>query len=297
MPIRRLRLLTAAAATVLLLCGLHYYEINTLTARTTAQQRHARTEPLPQQHAAGAVPLPSSSLPPPPPSQLAARSDPLTQSRRAAIVEAFVHSWRGYERHAWGYDELRPVSNKPNDAWGGFAVTMIDALDTAYLMNLTAEFGRATDWLAAHLVVDRDHYVSVFEHTIRVFGGLLSAFDLSGDERLLRLAVAAATRLLPAFKESDGLPSAQVNTRSGERRSHGWAPGKILSEAGSVQLEFMRLYTILSVRMMPSARARPTLAHHGTMRRPRLAVALAGPIRRRARSYALIVCVGGARAW
>lgn len=177
-------------------------------------------------------------------------------SRRAAIVEAFVHSWRGYERHAWGYDELRPVSNKPNDAWGGFAVTMIDALDTAYLMNLTAEFGRATDWLAAHLVVDRDHYVSVFEHTIRVFGGLLSAFDLSGDERLLRLAVAAATRLLPAFKESDGLPSAQVNTRSGERRSHGWAPGKILSEAGSVQLEFMRLYTILSVRMMPSARAR-----------------------------------------
>ena len=67
--------------------------------------------------------------------------------RRATIVEAFRHSWNGYERHAWGVDELRPLSNTSNDAWGGFAVTMIDGLDTAYLMGLRAEFSRAVGWL------------------------------------------------------------------------------------------------------------------------------------------------------
>ena len=45
------------------------------------------------------------------------------------------HTWKGYETHAFGHDEIRPVTNRTNDSWGGLAVTLIDALDTLMLMG------------------------------------------------------------------------------------------------------------------------------------------------------------------
>jgi hypothetical protein len=62
------------------------------------------------------------------------------------------------------------------------AVTMIDSLDTLWVMGLLAEFGEARDWIRDHLTFQNVRSVSVFETTIRVLGGLLSAHDLSGDE-------------------------------------------------------------------------------------------------------------------
>ena len=168
---------------------------------------------------------------------------PQAHSRQMKIKEAFEHSWAGYERYAWGKDELMPLSDKANDAWGGFAVTMVDGLDTAIIMGLRNESRRAIEWLDRNLDLNHSHFVSVFEMTIRVLGGLLSAFDLSNDPRLLKLAVSAADRLLAAFGEN-GLPSAQLNMHTGERRQHNWARGPILAEVGSVQLEFQRLATI-----------------------------------------------------
>ena len=97
------------------------------------------------------------------------------QQRQDAIRSAFVHSWTAYERFAWGHDELHPLTNRSNDVWGGFAVTMVDALDTAKLMGLEAEFGRAVTWLDGHFTMRRDHWVNVFELSIRVLGGLLGA--------------------------------------------------------------------------------------------------------------------------
>ena len=79
--------------------------------------------------------------------------------------------------------------------------------------------------------------------TIRLLGGLLGAYDLSGDARLLRLATAAGDQLLGAFNpDGTGLPAAQLNMRTGARvRQHPWARGVILAEVGSVQLELTRL--------------------------------------------------------
>ena len=94
--------------------------------------------------------------------------------RRDAIREAFVHSWTAYERFAWGHDELQPLTNTSNDVWGGFAVTMIDCLDTAKIMGLHAEFERMVAFLDTNFTMQRDHYVSVFELSIRVLGGLLA---------------------------------------------------------------------------------------------------------------------------
>ena len=51
-------------------------------------------------------------------------------SRQRAVVEEFMHAFEGYRRVAWGHDEVRPESNITNDSWGGFAVTLIDAMDS-----------------------------------------------------------------------------------------------------------------------------------------------------------------------
>jgi hypothetical protein len=46
-----------------------------------------------------------------------------------------LHSWRGYEKYAWGNDELCPVTLKGKNGFGGLGATMIDALDTLHMMG------------------------------------------------------------------------------------------------------------------------------------------------------------------
>ena len=189
---------------------------------------------------------------PPPPRETApplreiAPASTENMRRRDAVREAFVHSWTAYERFAWGHDELKPLTNTSNDVWGGFAVTMIDCLDTAKIMGLDAEFERMVAFLDTNFTMQRDHYVSVFELSIRVLGGLLGAFDVSGgDPRLLRMADEAGTALLGAFpRDGDGLPAAELNIVKAHRRNHPWA-GSNLAEVGSVQLELGRLAAVL----------------------------------------------------
>jgi hypothetical protein len=55
--------------------------------------------------------------------------------RRESIRAAMLHAWRGYERHAWGMDELCPVSQKGKNSFGGLGATMIDAMDTLHMMG------------------------------------------------------------------------------------------------------------------------------------------------------------------
>ena len=49
----------------------------------------------------------------------------------------------------------------------------------------------------------------------RVLGGLLSAYELSGDEMLLDKAVEIAERLMPAFDTQSGLATGKINLKSG----------------------------------------------------------------------------------
>ena len=165
-----------------------------------------------------------------------------TQWRRRQIVDAFRHSWAGYRQYAWGRDEVKPLSNGSNDAWGGFAITMIDALDTAMLMGMHDEAEEAIRWLSANLTLAKSHRISVFEMTIRALGGLIGAYELSDrDPRLLVLARSVADRLLKAFDASGRRPPvSHINMASGRMRSAPERQGN-LAEAGSVQLEFARL--------------------------------------------------------
>ena len=64
-------------------------------------------------------------------------------------------------------------------------MTPLDGFDTMLLMGLTDEAAKAKTLILDSLRFDRDFPVQVFEVTIRELGGLLTAYQLDGDERFL----------------------------------------------------------------------------------------------------------------
>ena len=114
----------------------------------------------------------------------------LHTERQEAVVEAFKHAWSSYKKYAWGEDDLLPMSKTSSSVDYGMAMTMVDSLDTLWLMGLQEEFDEARAWLDEHFNLDLlARNVVVFEVNIRVLGGLLSAYHLSGDDLFLQKAV------------------------------------------------------------------------------------------------------------
>ena len=88
----------------------------------------------------------------------------------------FGHAYEGYLRHAYPYDELRPLSCDGVDTWGSYSLTLIDALDTLAVVGNHSEFRRVYRLVTSERVnFDSDINVSVFETNIRIVGGLLGA--------------------------------------------------------------------------------------------------------------------------
>lgn len=144
-------------------------------------------------------------------------AEPLDRAALAGRVRAeFLHAWQAYERHAWGHDELQPVSRTAHD-WHAESLYMtpVDALDTMLLMGLRDEADKAKALLIEKLSFDKDVTVKSFEITIRILGGLLSAHQMTGDSRLLALAEDLGNRLLPVFESPTGMPYMYVNLRTG----------------------------------------------------------------------------------
>ncbi|KAM9703177.1 mannosyl-oligosaccharide 1,2-alpha-mannosidase IA [Menidia menidia] len=172
--------------------------------------------------------------------------DPETRERRAKIKEMMKHAWDSYRRYAWGFNELRPISKQGHSSnlFGRIqGATIVDALDTLYIMEMFEEFDTATKWVEKNLDFSVNAEVSVFEVNIRFVGGLLSAYYLSGKEVFRRKAVELGEKLLPAFKTPTGIPWALLNLKSGVGRNWPWASGgsSILAEYGTLHLEFMHL--------------------------------------------------------
>jgi mannosidase alpha-like ER degradation enhancer 2 len=147
----------------------------------------------------------------------------------------FLHAWNNYEHYAWGHDALRPLSKAPHDWYGqSLLMTPVDALDTLLLMKLDTEAAKAQALIVSELSFDRDIYVKNFEVTIRLLGGLLSSYQLTGDKHLLELAEDLGTRLLPAFNSPTGLPYVYINLHTGQVRDSVSNP----AETGTLLLEF-----------------------------------------------------------
>ncbi|KAI8430991.1 hypothetical protein MSG28_001084 [Choristoneura fumiferana] len=163
-----------------------------------------------------------------------------TNSRQFAVVESFKHAWKGYKEHAWGHDNLKPVSGMAFD-WFSLGLTIVDALDTAYIMGLTEEFEEGREWISNELIFTKNKDVNFFEVTIRVLGGLLTNYHFTQDEMFLKKAEDLGDRLMAAFSSPSGIPYSDVNL--GARTAHApeWSHYSTTAEVTTVQLEFREL--------------------------------------------------------
>jgi ER degradation enhancer, mannosidase alpha-like 2 len=161
---------------------------------------------------------------------------PVNQQKLAQEVRAeFLHAWNGYKTYAWGHDDLKPLSKTHHDWYAEpLLMTPVDALDTLILMGLKDEAKITREYIADHLSFDKDIYVQNFEITIRLLGGLLSSYEMTGDKRLLNLAEDLGRRLLPVFESPTGLPYRYVNLKTGKVRGEVTNP----AEAGTLLIEF-----------------------------------------------------------
>jgi len=153
----------------------------------------------------------------------------------------FHHGYDNYMTHAWPQDELNPLDccgrgpdkENPdniniNDVLGDFSLTLVDSLDMLAVMGNISEFHRAVKLVVDTVHFDKSNTVQVFEASIRMLGGLLSAHLLMEDPRfpgltpdwynedLLSLAHDLGDRLLPAFDKTEtGIPFPRVNLKHG----------------------------------------------------------------------------------
>ncbi|XP_069751613.1 mannosyl-oligosaccharide 1,2-alpha-mannosidase IA-like isoform X2 [Narcine bancroftii] len=176
----------------------------------------------------------------------------VVRSQREKVKEMMKFAWDNYRRYAWGTNELKPLSKNGHASglFGGLSgATIVDSLDTLFIMGLHEEFREAKEWVENNLDFNVNGEVSVFEVTIRFVGGLLSAYYLSGDEIFKMKAIELGEKLLPAFNTPTGIPWALINLRSGVGRNWGWASGgsSILAEFGTLHLEFVHLSEVSGI--------------------------------------------------
>ena len=152
-------------------------------------------------------------------------------------LQMMKHAWDGYVKYGWGKNEVRPVSLRGHTSSifgsSSMGATIVDSLDTLYIMGMKDEFDQAREWVAENLDFNKMvsnqskhlsifplfHFqsgdISVFETNIRYVGGLLSAFSLTGDDIFREKATHVADKLTPAFKSPTGIPYALINMRTG----------------------------------------------------------------------------------
>ena len=150
------------------------------------------------------------------------------------------HAWNGYLKYAKGKDELKSELKHGVNWYGNYTLllTPIDAFDTFVIMDMKKEAQQAKEMILEQLVFDLPIQISLFETTIRVLGGLLSAYEFDGDNRFLDKAVDLANRLLKSFETPSGLPVDALWLVTGKIKSD---QRGMLSQVGSLQLEFQYL--------------------------------------------------------
>lgn len=169
-------------------------------------------------------------------------------SRKQVVKSVFERCWKSYKHRAWTKDELAPISGGSKDTFGGWGATLVDSLDTLWIMGMKNEFAEAVD-AAIQINFGPNNFgeINMFEIIMRYLGGFLGAYDVSGcrDSRLLLQAMEVADMAYASFDT----PNRMIVSR--------WSPQKaadgeeqvphdsvLLAEAASASAEFTRLSQI-----------------------------------------------------
>lgn len=177
--------------------------------------------------------------------------------RREHIRKVTMAAWDAYVQDAWGADELQPMSKKGSEVLGNMGVTIVESVGTLYIMNLTSRYEKARDWVQDSLIFDDvQQFVPVYDVTTRILGGLISAYQLTGDSMFFQKAEDLGRRLSGAFNSANGIPYPTCHL-GGPHRNLSGLPVDALSaiddgfecygettsqtEAGGISLEFRAL--------------------------------------------------------
>ncbi|KAH7369967.1 glycosyl hydrolase family 47-domain-containing protein [Rhexocercosporidium sp. MPI-PUGE-AT-0058] len=186
------------------------------------------------------------------------------EKRQLKVKQEFKKAWTGYRSKAWLHDELSPVSGMFRDPFCGWAATLVDTLDTLWIMGLHEEFeeaAKAVDLIDFTTSPRGD--IPMFETTIRYLGGLLAAYDVSGAKykNLLDKAVELAEILIGAFDTPNRMPVLYYYWMpTFASQPHRASTRSNLAELGSLSMEFTRLAQLTKEPKYYDAVARVTNA-------------------------------------
>ncbi|PBP15490.1 class I alpha-mannosidase, partial [Diplocarpon rosae] len=208
---------------ILILCGYYYFSAVDSSPFHTHRSPYQIQAKFPRETAAGRT---------------------LRLQRRGQVEDAFRHAWKGYREYAWLHDELMPVSGGQKDPFVGWAATLVDSLDSLYILGLKEEFAEALAALE-HIDFSRPNAdkVPVFEVTIRYLGGLLGAWDISGHRHpiLLQKARQLGDFLCQAFNTDNGLPVPYYYWKETTLAKLPGEDNVIIAQIASLSMEFVRL--------------------------------------------------------
>lgn len=134
------------------------------------------------------------------------------EQRLKAVKSSFNHSWTGYKQNAWLRDEVTPISGVFKDTFGGWAATLVDSLDTLWIMGMKEDFEMAVRAVEGiDFTTTEEDRINVFETTIRYMGGFLAAYDLSEKKYpvLLKKAMEVGDLLMSVFDTPNRMPIAR----------------------------------------------------------------------------------------
>ncbi|KAJ8115384.1 hypothetical protein ONZ43_g4678 [Nemania bipapillata] len=193
----------------------------------------------------------------------------IREARRQQVKAEMERGWAGYWKYAKGHDELSPVTKKFRDPFCGWAATLVDSLDTLWIMGMEEEFKEAlAEVEKIDFTVSKRAEIPVFETTIRYLGGLIAAYDVSGGKSggydiLLKKAVELAEILMGVFDTPNRMPVLYYNWKpqfASQPKRAGTSAS--VAELGSLAMEFTRLAQITKENKYYDAVARITDAFY-----------------------------------
>ncbi|KAJ3562047.1 hypothetical protein NPX13_g8712 [Xylaria arbuscula] len=170
----------------------------------------------------------------------------LQESRRRKVKEIFVGDWEAYKKYAWLKDALMPISGGFRDQFSGWAATLVDSLDTLWILGLREEFDEAVEAVAQiDFGQSTTSRVNIFETNIRYLGGLIAAYDLSKREVLLAKAIELGDLIYGGFNTENRMPVDFIDFNAAKTGEGLMVEGQVVSASpGTLSLELTRLSQI-----------------------------------------------------